>query len=115
MTTYFYKENKKVTLTPDKRECICKDIKGMLKKWYKDLEPSRQETAAILQKLFPESNNDKIDKVRGMDICFVTTAKTDEEAREEFYEGCGARFQEIDYEVYMEEAFEDYEREGDWV
>lgn len=63
MTTYYYKENKKVTLTPDKRECICKDIKGMLKKWYKDLEPSRQETAAILQKLFPESNNDKIDKV----------------------------------------------------
>lgn len=40
---------------------------------------------------------------------------TDEEACEEFYEGCGARFQEIDYNVYMEEAFEDYEREGDWV
>ena len=27
-------------------------------------------------------NNDKIDKLRGMDIIFVTTAKTDEEARE---------------------------------
>ena len=34
------------------------------------------------QLLFPEIDYDKIDKVRGMDICFVTTAKTDEEARE---------------------------------
>ena len=32
--------------------------------------------------IFPEIEYDKIDKVRGMDICFVTTAKTDEEARE---------------------------------
>ena len=34
------------------------------------------------QLIFPEIEYDKIDKVRGMDICFVTTAKTDEEARE---------------------------------
>ena len=34
------------------------------------------------QLIFPEIDFDKIDKVRGMDICFVTTAKTDEEARE---------------------------------
>lgn len=34
------------------------------------------------QLIFPEISYDKIDKVRGMDICFVTTAKTDEEARE---------------------------------
>lgn len=34
------------------------------------------------QLIFPEINYDKIDKVRGMDICFVTTAKTDEESRE---------------------------------
>ena len=34
------------------------------------------------QWIFPEIDYDKIDKVRGMDICFVTTAKTDEEARE---------------------------------
>ena len=34
------------------------------------------------QLIFPEINYDKIDKVRGMDITFVTTAKTDEEARE---------------------------------
>ena len=34
------------------------------------------------QIIFPEIEYDKVDKVRGMDICFVTTAKTDEEARE---------------------------------
>ena len=34
------------------------------------------------QLIFPEIEFDKIDKVRGMDICFVTSAKTDEEARE---------------------------------
>ena len=34
------------------------------------------------QLIFPEIDYDKIDKVRGMDICFVTTAKRDEDARE---------------------------------
>ena len=34
------------------------------------------------QLIFPEIDYDKIDKVRGMDICFVTTATNDEEARE---------------------------------
>jgi len=34
------------------------------------------------QLIFPEIDYDKIDKVRGMDICLVTSAKTDEEARE---------------------------------
>ena len=34
------------------------------------------------QIIFPEIDFDKIDAVRGMDICFVTTAKTDEEAKE---------------------------------
>ncbi len=34
------------------------------------------------QLIFPEIDYDKIDKVRGMDIIFVTTANTDEEARE---------------------------------
>jgi large subunit ribosomal protein L5 len=33
------------------------------------------------QIVFPEINYDRIDKVRGMDITFVTTAKTDEEAQ----------------------------------
>ena len=34
------------------------------------------------QLIFPEIEYDKIDKLRGMDIIFVTTAKTDEEAKE---------------------------------
>ncbi|ERI98416.1 50S ribosomal protein L5 [bacterium 210820-DFI.6.52] len=34
------------------------------------------------QLIFPEIDYDKIDAIRGMDIAFVTTAKTDEEARE---------------------------------
>ncbi|MBU5460987.1 50S ribosomal protein L5 [Anaerostipes sp. MSJ-23] len=34
------------------------------------------------QLIFPEIEYDKVDKVRGMDIIFVTTANTDEEARE---------------------------------
>ena len=34
------------------------------------------------QLLFPEIEYDKVEKIRGMDICFVTTANTDEEARE---------------------------------
>lgn len=34
------------------------------------------------QLIFPEIDYDKVDKIRGMDITFVTTAKTDEEARE---------------------------------
>ena len=35
-----------------------------------------------VQLIFPEIEYDKIDKIRGMDIIFVTTARTDEEARE---------------------------------
>ena len=34
------------------------------------------------QLIFPEIEYDKVEKIRGMDICFVTTANTDQEARE---------------------------------
>ena len=34
------------------------------------------------QLIFPEIEYDKVEKIRGMDICFVTTANTDEEAKE---------------------------------
>ena len=34
------------------------------------------------QLIFPEIEYEKVDRVRGMDIIFVTTAKTDEEAKE---------------------------------
>lgn len=43
------------------------------------------------QLIFPEIDYDKIDAVRGMDICFVTTAKTDEEAKA-LLSGLGAPF-----------------------
>jgi large subunit ribosomal protein L5 len=45
------------------------------------------------QLLFPEIEYDKIDKARGMDIIFVTTAQTDEEARE-FLRLMGAPFRQ---------------------
>jgi large subunit ribosomal protein L5 len=44
------------------------------------------------QLIFPEIEYDKIDKVRGMDITFVTTAKNDEEARQ-LLELMGAPFE----------------------
>ena len=34
------------------------------------------------QLMFPEIQYDQVEKIRGMDVCVVTTAKTDEEARE---------------------------------
>lgn len=34
------------------------------------------------QLIFPEIDYEKVDKIRGMDICFVTTAQSDEEAKE---------------------------------
>ena len=42
----------------------------------------RGNYALGIKLIFPEIEYDKVDKVRGMDIIFVTTAKTDEEARE---------------------------------
>ena len=45
------------------------------------------------QLIFPEIEYDKVDKLRGMDIVFVTTAKTDEEARE-FLKLMGAPFRQ---------------------
>jgi large subunit ribosomal protein L5 len=50
------------------------------------------------QIIFPEINYDKVEKVRGLDVTFVTTAKTDEEGREQlrllqmpFRQASGAR------------------------
>ena len=63
MVTYFYKQNKKVSLNPERRQAICADIKGMFKRYYKDLEPSREETAEILKSLYPDTNPDKMEKV----------------------------------------------------
>jgi large subunit ribosomal protein L5 len=45
------------------------------------------------QLIFPEINYDKIDKIRGMDVVFVTTARTDEEAKE-LLKGFGMPFRD---------------------
>lgn len=63
MVAYFYKENKKVSLNPERRQAICADIKGMFKKYYADLAPSRAETAEILRSLFPDTNEEKMEKI----------------------------------------------------
>ena len=44
------------------------------------------------QIIFPEIDFDKVDAVRGMDVCFVTTAKTDEEGKE-LLKALGAPFE----------------------
>ena len=57
-----------------------RDFKGISNKGF---DGRANYTLGITEQLiFPEIDFDKIDKVRGMDITFVTTAKTDEEARE---------------------------------
>ena len=57
-----------------------RDFKGIYNKGF---DGRGNYTLGITEQLiFPEIDFDKIDKVRGMDITFVTTAKTDEEARE---------------------------------
>lgn len=64
MVTYFYKANKKVTLNPEKRESISSEIKNLFRKYYHDLDEPKQETADILNKLFPGSDtSDKLDKI----------------------------------------------------
>lgn len=64
MVTYFYKENKKITLNPEKRDAICSSINSMFKKYYKDLIPSFRETGNILKELFPSmKDNNKISKI----------------------------------------------------
>ena len=50
---------------------------------FRGVNPNAFDGRGIKEQLiFPEIEYDKVDKVRGMDIIFVTTAKTDEEARE---------------------------------
>ena len=50
---------------------------------FRGVNPNAFDALGIKEQIiFPEIEYDKVDKVRGMDIIFVTTAKTDEEARE---------------------------------
>lgn len=64
MVTFFYKENNRISLTPDRRSSICSDINSMFKKYYKNLAPSFKETADILKELYPDTiDTGKISKV----------------------------------------------------
>lgn len=81
----------KVTLRGDKMYEFCdrlvsvalprvRDFKGVSAKAF---DGRGNYTLGLKEQLiFPEIEYDKIDKVRGMEVCFVTSAKTDEEARE---------------------------------
>lgn len=81
----------KVTLRGDKMYEFCdrlvsvalprvRDFKGVSAKAF---DGRGNYTLGLKEQLiFPEIEYDKIDKVRGMEVCFVTSAKTDEEATE---------------------------------
>ena len=81
----------KVTLRGEKMYEVCdrlvsvalprvRDFKGVSPKAF---DGRGNYTLGLKEQLiFPEIEYDKIDKVRGLEICFVTSAKTDEEARE---------------------------------
>lgn len=81
----------KVTLRGDKMYEFCdrlvsvalprvRDFKGVSVKAF---DGRGNYTLGLKEQLiFPEIEYDKIDKVRGMEVCFVTSAKTDEEAKE---------------------------------
>ena len=57
-----------------------RDFRGLSKKSF---DGRGNYTLGVREQLiFPEIDYDKVNKVRGMDIVIVTTAKTDEEARE---------------------------------
>ena len=57
-----------------------RDFRGVSKKSF---DGRGNYTLGVKEQLiFPEINYDKVNKLRGMDIVIVTTAKTDEEARE---------------------------------
>ena len=63
MTTFYYKENKKISLNPERRTKISGNIKSLFKNYYADLEEPKRETAEILDKLFPSTSDSKIDKI----------------------------------------------------
>ena len=81
----------KVTLRGDKMYKFCdrlvsvalprvRDFKGVSAKAF---DGRGNYTLGLKEQLiFPEIEYDKIDRVRGLEVCFVTSAKTDEEARE---------------------------------
>jgi len=66
------------------------------------------------QLVFPEIQYDQVEKIRGMDICFVTTAKTDEEARE-LLRAMGMPFKKKG-ESYCQSMYDSVKEEGvKWI
>lgn len=64
MVVYFQKANKKIRLTPEKRQTIVNDINGMFKQFYPDLSDTKVEYNKILKDLFPLTfSKDKINKI----------------------------------------------------
>ena len=63
--SFFYKANRKVRLTPEKRDTISSEINNLFKSYYTDLEVPKDETAALLNELYPslKTNSDKINKI----------------------------------------------------
>lgn len=63
MTTFIYKANKKITLSPERRTNISNNIKSLFKEYYKDLVEPKEETADILDKIFPGGSKNRLDKI----------------------------------------------------
>lgn len=63
MVTYVYNQNKKVSLTPERRDAICADIMKYFETYYQDLKPSKEETVKILSELFPGTFKTDFNKV----------------------------------------------------
>lgn len=65
MVSFFYKSNKAIRLTPERREKFCDRIVEYFKQYYTDLESSKLEATAILKELYPDydNSNDKINKI----------------------------------------------------
>ena len=51
MTTFYYKNDKKVSLNPEKRQRICSEINNEFKQFYRDLSEPKEEATSILSEL----------------------------------------------------------------
>lgn len=63
MVTFYHKANKKIRLTPEKREQLCSQINNYFKCYYKDLEEAKQDACEVLMDIYPSLNDTKIDKI----------------------------------------------------
>ena len=65
IVTEFYKANKAIRLTPDKREKFCNQITEYFGQYYEDLKSSKEDATAIFKELYPDydNNNDRIKKI----------------------------------------------------